>query len=112
VAADEFFDVFPRAFEPSPGGESGSAAAAPKAQDMTCRRTRYKNHVDEEAKDKNTTKARVRARVEHLFRILMRVFGFARVRSRGFWKNHLWLCAAFALVNLYQHRNHLAPSEA
>ena len=41
-------------------------AAAPKAQDMTCRRTRYKNYVDEEAKCKNTAKVRVRATVEHL----------------------------------------------
>jgi hypothetical protein len=27
-------------------------------------------------------------------------------------KNHEWLCAAFALVNLYQHRNRLAPQGA
>ena len=77
-------------------------AAAPKAQDMTCRRTRYKNYVDEQAKRKNTTKARVRAKVEHPFRILKRVFGFTKVRYRGIWKNHQWLCAAFALMNLYQ----------
>jgi len=80
-------------------------AAAPKAQDMTSRRTKYKNYVDEEAKRKNTTKARVRAKVEWPFRILKRVFGFTKVRYRGIWKNHQWLCAAFALVNLYQHRN-------
>jgi IS5 family transposase len=79
---------------------------------MTCRRTKYKNYVDEEAKRKNTTKARVRARVEHPFRILKRVFGFTKVRYRGIWKNHQWLCAAFALVNLYQHRNRLAPQKA
>jgi IS5 family transposase len=69
-------------------------------------------YVDEEAKRKNTTKARVRAKVEHPFRILKRVFGFTRVRYRGIWKNHQWLCAAFALVNLYQHRNRLAPQRA
>ncbi len=86
--------------------------AAPKAQDMTCRRTRYKNYVDEEAKRKNTSKARVRAKVEHPFRILKRIFGFTKVRYRGIWKNHQWLCAAFALVNLYQHRNRLAPQGA
>src|ERR1017187_5433904 len=86
--------------------------AAPKAQDMTCRRTKYKDYVDEEAKRKNTTKARVRAKVEHPFRILKRVFGFTKVRYRGIWKNHQWLCAAFALVNLYQHRNRLAPQGA
>src|ERR1017187_233679 len=98
------------------GGYQGQTeairAVAPKAQDMTCRRTKYKNYVDEEAKRKNTTKARVRARVEHPFRILKRVFGFTKVRYRGIWKNHQWLCAAFALVNLYQHRNRLAPQRA
>jgi IS5 family transposase len=34
--------------------------AAPMAQDMTWRRTKFKNYADEEAKRKNTTKARVR----------------------------------------------------
>ncbi len=66
------------------GGYQGQSeaihAAAPKAQDMTCRRTKYKDYVDEEAKRKNTTKARVRAKVEHPFRILKRVFGFTKVR--------------------------------
>ena len=98
------------------GGYQGQTeairAAAPKAQDMTCRRTRYKNNVDEEAKRKNTTKARVRAKVEHPFRILKRVFGFTKARYRGIWKNHPWLCAALALVNLHQHRNRLAPQRA
>jgi len=98
------------------GGYQGQTeairAAAPKAQDMTCHRTKYKNYVDEEAKRKNTTKARVRAKVEHPFRILKRVFGFTKVRYRGIWKNLQWLCAAFALVNLYQHRNRLAPQRA
>src|ERR1039458_1623372 len=86
--------------------------AAPKAQDMTSRRSKFKNYVDEEAKRKNTTKARVRSKVEHPFRILKRVFGFTKVRYRGLWKNHQWICAAFALVNLYQHRNRLAPQRA
>src|SRR6202049_4693858 len=83
--------------------------AAPQAQDMTCRRTRFKNYVDEEARRKNTTKSRVRAKVEHPFRILKRVFGFVKVRFRGLKKNHNHLCAGFALVNLYQHRKRLAP---
>jgi IS5 family transposase len=86
--------------------------AAPQAQDMTSRRTKFKNYVDEEAKRKNTTKARVRAKVEWPFRILKRIFGFTKVRYRGIWKNHQWLCAAFALVNLYQHRNRLVAQGA
>ena len=83
--------------------------AAPQAQDMTSRRTKFKNYVDEEARRKNTTKARVRAKVEHPFRILKRIFGYTKVRYRGLKKNHQWLCAAFALVNLYQHRKRLVP---
>jgi IS5 family transposase len=98
------------------GGYQGQTeairAAAPKAQDMTCRGTKYKDYVDEETKRKSTTKAQVRAKVENPFRILKQVFGFTKVRYRGIWKNHQWLCAAFALVNLYQHRNRLAPQRA
>jgi len=81
---------------------------APDAQDMTCRRTKYKDGVDEEQKRKNRTKARVRAKVEWPFRVLKRVFGFAKVRYRGLKKNHEWLCAAFASINIYQHRRRLA----
>jgi transposase, IS5 family len=79
---------------------------------MTDRRTKFKNYVDEEAKRKNKTKSSVRAKVEHPFRILKRVFGFIKASYRGLKKNHEWLCAAFALVNLYQHRNRLAPQGA
>jgi IS5 family transposase len=82
--------------------------AAPHAQDMTCRRTKFKNYVDELQKKKNTTKSRVRAKVEHVFRILKRVFGFDKVRYRGIAKNHHRLCANFALINLYLHRKRLA----
>jgi IS5 family transposase len=82
--------------------------AAPEAQDMTSRRVKTKAGVDEAEKRRNRTKARVRAKVEWPFRILKRVFGFTRVRYRGLKKNHQWLCAGFALVNLYQHRKRIA----
>lgn len=98
------------------GGYQGQGEAirkaAPRAQDMTSRRTRYKNAVDEVQRGKNRTKARIRARVEHPFRILKRVFGFVKVRFRGLKKNHHHLCAAFALVNVYMHRKRLAPLAA
>ena len=94
------------------GGYQGQTEAiqeaAPHAQDMTCKRTKFKNHVDELQKKKNTTKSRVRAKVEHVFRILKRVFGFDKVRYRGIAKNHHRLCANFALINLYLHRKRLA----
>jgi IS5 family transposase len=82
--------------------------AAPKAQDMTCRRTKFKDYVDELQKKKNKSKSSVRAKVEHPFRILKRVFGFDKVRYRGIAKNHNRLCANFALANLYMHRKRLA----
>ena len=98
------------------GGYQGQGEAirqaAPRAQDMTSRRTRYKGYVDEFQRAKNRVKARVRAKVEHPFRILKRIFGFEKVRYRGMKKNHNRLCASFALVNLYLHRKRLAVSGA
>ena len=94
------------------GGYQGQTEAiqetAPKAQDMTCKRTKFKDYVDELQKKKNKSKSSVRAKVEHPFRILKRVFGFDKVRYRGIAKNHNRLCASFALVNLYIHRKRLA----
>jgi IS5 family transposase len=94
------------------GGYQGQTEAikeaAPKAQDMTCRRTKFKRYVDELQKKKNRSKSSVRAKVEHPFRILKRVFGFDKVRYKGLAKNHHRLCANFALVNLYLHRKRLA----
>lgn len=82
--------------------------AAPEAQDMTSRRVKTKAGDHEAERRRNRTKARMRAKVEWPFRILKRVFGFTRVRYRGLKKNHEWLCAGFALANLYQNRKRLA----
>ena len=91
------------------GGYQGQTEAireaAPRAQDMTCKRTKFKAGVDELQKKKNKSKLSVRAKVEHIFRIVKRVFGFEKVRYRGIAKNHHRLCANFALANLYLHRN-------
>jgi IS5 family transposase len=92
----------------STGQTEAIKGAAPKAQDMTCRRTKFKHYVDELQKKKNRSKSSVRAKVEHPFRILKRVFGFDKVRYRGLAKNHYRLCTNFALVNLYMHRKRLA----
>ncbi len=98
------------------GGYQGQGAtireAAQHAQDMTSRRTRYKEFVDELQRAKNRVKARVRAKVEHPFRIVKRIFGFERTRYRGLRKNHQRLCVNFALANLYLHRKRLVLSRA
>jgi IS5 family transposase len=82
---------------------------APKAQDMTSRRARYKQIVDELQRRKNRTKAQVRSKVEHIFRVMKRQFGFDRVRYRGLAKNANRMFACFALVNLYLTRKRLVP---
>ncbi|MBB5060048.1 IS5 family transposase [Granulicella aggregans] len=93
------------------GGYQGQTKAIRQAptnvQDMTCKRTRFKNYVDEAAKKKDATKSKVRTKVEHVFRILKSVFGFNKVRYRGIAKNYHRLCANFALMNLYLHRKRL-----
>ena len=43
---------------------------APRAQDCTQRRYRYKNHVDEVERAKNRTKSQVRSKVEHVFGVM------------------------------------------
>jgi IS5 family transposase len=80
---------------------------APRAQDFTNRRYRHKGVVDEAERGKNRTKSQVRAKVEHPFLVLKRVFGFRKVRYRGLAKNANRLFVACALVNLFMARKRL-----
>ncbi len=80
---------------------------APQAQDMTNRRYRRKGVVDEVERGKNKTKSKVRAKVEHLFLVIKRVFGFAKTRYRGLEKNAHRLFVTCALTNLYIMRRRL-----
>jgi transposase, IS5 family len=74
--------------------------AAPNAKDFTNRRVRQPWGEDEVARAKNRTKNRTRARVEHVFHVLKRLFGFSKVRYRGLAKNANRVFTALALVNL------------
>ena len=53
------------------------------------------------------TKASVRAKVEHPFRVIKRQFGFLKVRYRGITKNTAQLHTLFALSNLWMARRRL-----
>jgi IS5 family transposase len=75
--------------------------AAPQAQDMTNKGYRRNGEVNEVEKAKNRNKSRIRARVEHVFGILKRVFGFQKVRYRGMRKNLHRLQVTAALINLF-----------
>ena len=85
---------------------------APRARDFTNRRYRHKGLVDDAERAKNRTKSKVRAKVEHAFFVIKRVFGFARVRYRGLGKNAHRLFVACALANLYIARRHLLRARA
>lgn len=78
--------------------------AAPRARDLTNKRYRYKDRIDEEERARNRTKSRVRAKVEHVFQIMKLQFGFTKVRYRGLAKNANRLFATCALVNLFTAR--------
>ncbi|NIC40874.1 IS5 family transposase [Aquabacterium sp. A08] len=53
------------------------------------------------------TKARIRAKVEHPFRVIKRQFGFVKVKYRGLAKNTANLVTLFALSNLWMVRKRL-----
>ncbi len=57
----------------------------------------------------NRIRSRGRARGEHAFLGVKRLWGFSKVRYRGLAKNTARLFTAFALANLYLLRRRLAP---
>jgi IS5 family transposase len=80
---------------------------APCAQDFTHEKGRRNQPLDEVAKARNRTKSKVRAKVEHVFAVIKRVFGFTKVRYRGLAKNAHALFVLCALTNLYMARRRL-----
>jgi IS5 family transposase len=57
-------------------------------------------------------KARIRAKVEHPFRVIKRQFGHVKVRYRGLAKNTAQLHTLFALSNLWMVRHKLLGAQA
>lgn len=80
---------------------------APYAQDFTNRRGARSRPLSDEEKSKNTTKSRVRARVEHVFRVIKQQFGMTKTRYRGLKKNGDRVVTAMGLANIYTHRRKL-----
>lgn len=84
------------------------ASKAPQAKDFTNQRTRKAaGIVDEVEKRKNRNKSKIRARVEHVFGVIKRLWGFNKVRYRGLQKNATRAFTALALSNLFMSRQHL-----
>lgn len=80
---------------------------APRARDFTNQRVRKRGEVDEAERAKNRNKSRVRARVEHVFAVVKRLWGFAKVRYRGLAKNATRSFVALGLANIYLARGRL-----
>ena len=80
---------------------------APNAKDFTNQRARRNGIVNEAVKVKNRNKSRIRSRVEHVFGVVKRLWGFGKVRYRGLAKNATRAFTALALANIYLSRQRL-----
>ena len=80
---------------------------APQARDFTNQRVRKGDEAKATARSKNRSKSRVRARVEHVFAVVKRLWGFGKVRYRGLQKNATRAFTALALANIYMSRGQL-----
>jgi transposase, IS5 family len=87
------------------GQKQAIKAAAPEAQDLTHRRGSRGHPLTDIETTKNRTKSKVRAKGEHPFLTIKRIFGFAITRYRGLAKNANRLFVACALANLHRQRH-------
>lgn len=74
---------------------------APKAKSFIQAKAHRHRPLSEEERTRNRTKSKVRAKVEHAFLVIKRIFGWAKVRYRGLAKNTHWLQISCGLANLY-----------
>ena len=84
---------------------------APRAQDLTHKRYRHKDRVDEVEREKNRTKSHIRSRVEHVFAVIKLKFGYTKVRYRGIKKNANQVFTLCALSNLFLLRRRLLVTQ-
>jgi transposase, IS5 family len=73
---------------------------APQAKDFTNKRGYQNSPLTDADKASNRRKSSIRAKVEHPFLTLKRLWGFAKVRYRGLAKNANRAFAMLAMVNL------------
>jgi len=82
------------------GQKDALKAIAPKARDFTNKRAYRNRPLSEQDKETNRRKSSVRAKVEHPFLGLKRLWGFAKARYRGMAKNANRAFAMLALLNI------------
>ena len=79
-------------------------AKAPLALDCTNQRVREGSPTEELEKLVNRSKSRVRSKVEHVFSVVKRLWGFAKARCRGLAKNATRAFVATGLANIFLAR--------
>ena len=77
---------------------------APDVVDRTNRRVRKDSPTEGLERLVNRAKSRVRSRVEHVFAVVKRLWGFSKVRYRGLAKNATRSFATPGLANIYLAR--------
>jgi transposase, IS5 family len=80
---------------------------APVAKDCTNQRVGPEGTVADLERILNRAKSRVRSKVEHVFAVVKRQFGFTKVRYRGIAKNAVRAFVTLALANIYLARGRL-----
>ncbi|MEC4723908.1 IS5 family transposase [Noviherbaspirillum sp. CPCC 100848] len=85
---------------------------APHAKDFTQARAYRNRPLTESETTANRTKSTTRAKVEHPFLVIKRLWGFAKVRYRGIAKNATRAYVACALANLFLARRCAALQRA
>jgi IS5 family transposase len=76
------------------------------------RAPRGNRHLSPRWRKINRARSRTRARCEHPFRVIKRLWGFDKTRYRGIHKNLARAQTMFALANLYAVRYRLLPPQA
>ncbi|MDR4468082.1 MAG: IS5 family transposase [Nitrospira sp.] len=89
------------------GQRDGIRQHAPKAKSFVQAKAHRHRPLSEAERARNRTKSKVRAKVEHAFLVIKRIFGWAKVRYRGLAKNTHWLQISCGLANLYMARRRL-----
>ena len=89
------------------GQSEAIKAVAPNAKDFTQKKgSRYRQLTDQE-RSANRTKSKVRAKVEHVFGLMKRRWGYTTVRYRGLNKNAHAVFTKCALMNIVMAKRQL-----
>jgi len=89
------------------GQKSKLSENAPRTKDFTQKKGSRYRQLTEAEQSANRYKSKTRSRVEYVFGMMKRQFGFTKVRYRGLEKNAHCMFTKCALVNLVLAKKHL-----